>query len=803
VNSFINDVRFAFRSLTQSRGFTTVAVAMVALGIGANAAVFTVTKAVLFKGSRSIDRNDRILYVGSGGPCCVSYPDFDDWRAQAKSFDGMGAVADLRITLSDRRGVAETNSATQVTAETFRLIGQRPAIGRDFLPSDALRGAVPVTILSYGFWERRYGKDPAIVGETVRMNGVATTVIGVMPPGFAFPQKQDVWVPLVPTPDFQQREARRLWFAFGRMADGVTVEAARAEMDIIGRRLAREYPSTNQRFLPVVMTFQQFYVGPNATTTYALMWCAVGFVLLIACANLANLLLARGMGRSREISVRMALGAGRCRIVRQLLVESVMLSVVGGIAGWWIAKAAVQAYELASAAPTLYWSDQLFDYSLDYGVLVYVMAISVSTGLLFGLAPALRLSKLDISSSLKEGKSGGTRSRHLSALLVVGETALAVVLLAAAGVMIRSFLNVYTAQIGVNPSNILTMFLDLPAAKYPTAASQTAFFDQLTTRMSALPGVESVSFAWRPPTSGSLRLPFELAGAPVVDSERRSTLSSLVVSPAYFRTLGATVVSGRDFTDSDAASGMPVAIVNQQFASTNWPGEDPLGRRLRVFDAETPGPWLTVVGVVSNITQNSTRQSADSLVYLPYRQRATSGMWVFARTRVRPATLGAAFRRELQAIDPDLPIWLGPFTLTERLSAVYWNRGLYGGLFLVFAAIALMLAALGLYSVVAHSVSQRTREIGVRMAMGATPRDVLALVVAQGMVPVTIGLAIGVATSSVFNRLLRAELVQVSPADPFALVMASAALVVAAVLGCCLPARRAARVDPLVALKYE
>ena len=607
MNGFMSDLRHALRAMAKSPGFTGVALMTLALGIGVNAAVFTVTKAVLFKGSRSIDRNDRILYIGSGGPCCVSYPDFEDWRAQAKSFVGMGAVADLRITLTDRNGLTDASSATQVTADTFRLIGQAPAIGRDFVMSDALPGAVPVVILSHGFWERRYGKDPAIVGQAVRINGAATTVIGVMAPGFSFPQKQDVWVPLVPTLDFQKRDARRLWFAFGRMADGVSSESARAEMDTIGRRLATAYPRTNQRVLPVVMNFQQFYIGANATAIYASMWGAVGFVLLIASANLANLLLARAVGRSREISVRIALGAGRWRIVRQLLMESVMLSAIGGAFGWWIARWGVRAYELAANAPTLSWSDQLFDYSLDYGVLAYVMAMSIGTGLLFGLAPALRLSKLDVNTALKEGGragTGGRRVRHLTVSLVIGEMALAVVLLSGAGVMLRSFLNVYTADVGANTENVLTMFLALPEGKYPRPESQIAFFERLTTRLQSLPGVESAAIAWRPPTSGSLRLPYELAGASSVDEARRPTLSALVVSPAYFNTLGGAVLAGRDFTDADGASGRPIAIVNQRFASVHWPGQDPLGQSLRLFDGGTPGAWLTVVGVVSNIVQN-------------------------------------------------------------------------------------------------------------------------------------------------------------------------------------------------------
>ena len=506
------------------------------------------------------------------------------------------------------------------------------------------------------------------------------------------------------------------------------------------------------------------------------------------------------------MSVRMALGAGRWRIVRQLLMESVMLSSVGGVFGWWIAKLGVRAYEMASNAPTLSWSDQLFDYSFDYNVFAYIVAISIATGLLFGLVPALRLSKIDVNTVLKQTGRGGTigqRDTQLSAVLVIGEMALAVVLLAGAGVMIRSFLNVYTADIGAKTENILTMFVSLPEPKYSRAASQTSFFDRLTVRLQALPGVESTAIAWRPPTSGSLRFPYELDGAPSVDDERRPTLSALIIGPGYFHTLGAAVLAGRDFSEFDGPSGVPVAIVNQRFANTHWPGGDPLGRRIRLFEGGTPGAWLTVVGVASNIVQNSLRQEFDPLVYLPYHQRATSGMWVFARTRVPPGSLANAFRSELDALDSDLPIWIGPFTLTERLSAIYWNRGLYGSLFLIFAVLALLLASIGLYAVIAHSVNLRIQEIGVRMAMGATMGDVLTLVIRQGMLPVGMGLTIGLAASLALNRLLQAELVQVSAGDPLVFVVTSVTLMMSAGLGCYLPARRAARVDPLVALRYE
>jgi putative ABC transport system permease protein len=801
----LGDVRLSFRTLMKNRGFTAVAVATLAIGIGINAAVFTVTKAALFAGFPMVQANDRIAYL-SGGGCCVSYPDFLDWRAQAKSFTGMAIVHGGGRILSDPNGFPETYDTTEVSADTFQLVGQKPFMGRDFTASDETPGAPPVAILNYGFWERRFGKDPAIIGRVVRMNGAPTTVIGVMPRGFSFPQKQDLWVPLVPTPEVLRRDNRGTWFVFGRMAEGVTIQSARAEMEAIGRRLGQAYPLTNQgrNLLPHVDNFREFFIESDETPIYWTMWGAVAFVLLIACANLANLMLARAMGRSREISVRIALGAGRWRIIRQSLIESVMLSAAGGVLGWWIAKWGVHAYALADRGPGRS-SWRILDYAMDYRVLAYLIAISVVTAFLFGLAPALRLSKLDINTTLKDGgrgATGGARGKRLSALLVVGEVALAVVLLAGAGLMLRSFLNIYHADLGVKTANVLITALSLPEARYPDNQARSAFYDRVKTSLEAVPGVESVAMARALPTTGSAHFPYEIAGAPEADQQRRPALSELTIGPDYFRTLGAQVLAGREFTAADGPSTLPVAIVNQQFASTHWPGEDPLGKALRLFDGKNAKSF-TVVGVASNIVQHArTGDEFDPMIYLPYRQRPEAAMEVIARTHVPPGSLTNAIRREIHTLDSDLPIF-GPFTLDERLEANYWTAGLDGVLFLIFAALALLLASIGLYAVIAHSVSQRTQEIGIRMAVGATARDILQLMYLQGMLPLAIGLAIGLAASLAVNGVLRSALVHVSPSDPTTLVVASAALVFAATLGCLIPARRAMRVDPLVALRHE
>jgi putative ABC transport system permease protein len=812
LDSLARDIRFALRGMRRSPAFTAIAVTTLAVGIGVNAAVFTVTNAALFKGFRSVARNDRILYIGTqnhGRGCCVSYPDFLDWRAEARSFEGLGAVADLQIVVTDEGRAPEHYDATEITANAFALLGQAPLVGRDFTSTDEAPGAAHVTILSDSFWERRYGRDPAIVGRTLRINGTPTTVVGVMPRGFTFPQNQDLWLLLVRTPDSQKREARQLWFAFGRMRDGVTFEGARAELATIGQRLANAYPRTNEGWVPQPRTFAEFFVGRNAAVIYGSMWAAVGFVLLIACANLANLMVARAIGRSREMSVRLALGAGRWRIIRQLLVESVLLSSMAGIAGWWIAKWGVRAYDLVANPPTLSWSEHLLDYTMDDRVFLYLVGISIGTGLLFGVAPAMRLLRVDINAALQHGGRGigaGRRGAHLSALLVIAETALALVLLAGAGVMIRSFLNISTVDLGVRTSNVSTMLLNLPEVRYPRADAQASFFDQLDQRLRAIPGVEAVAIASALPAGGSKRVPFELDGAAPVDEQRRPALSMLTVGPRYFETMGAAVVSGRDFDEHDGAAAPPAVIVNQRFASAYWPARDPIGKRLRLFDGKTASTWLTVVGIVSNIVQNdANRQDVDPLIYVPYRQQPADSMWVLVRARGAAGNLANTFRREIQTLDSRLPIWLGPFTLDERLAGMgnYWRIGSDAALFLLFAAIGLLLASLGVYAVVAHSVSERAHEIGIRIAIGATARDILALVLARGLLPLGIGVAIGLFAALAVNRVLISTLVHVSPADPATMIVAATTLSAAATLGCLIPAWRAMRVDPVVALRHE
>ncbi len=804
---WFEDIRFGLRRLAKDPGFTLTAVVALALGIGANATVFAITNGVLFKSMPFVD--DRILYLATKNVnrgdrnVGVSWPDFRDWRAQVKSFDALGSYYFDAGNVTDKSGVPTRFNVAAVTANTFSMIGQKPIIGRDFTAEDALPGSGAVAILGYHIWEDRYGKDPAVLGQIIRINSVPSTIVGVMQNGLRFPVDTELWTALRPV-DKSEKRAARDFFAFGHMAPSVTEKQARAEMISIGHNLERAYPETNRGMSAEAHTFSEEFNGPEINLLLAALMGAVLFVLLIACANVANLLLARAVERSREISIRIALGAGRWRIIRQLLIESVMLSVAGGGLGYLISIWGVRFFDLSVRSQIPAW----MNFSMDYRGFAYLAVVSLGTGLLFGLVPALRLSKLDVNSSLKDGSrgsSGGKRGKYLASVLVVTEMSLAVVLLAGAGLMIRSFLNIYRMQTGVNQKNVLVMRIFLPDAKYPKPEDQVSFHDRLKARLDSLPGVDVSSISVTMPTGGAIDYPYQLEGAPPVDEKQRPNLNLLVISPDYFRAMDLKVLRGRVFTPNDGVAGPPVTIVNQRFAEKYWPGDDPIGKRLRIYDQKKEQPWMTVVGVVPNVLQNlesANMRDHDPLIYIPYRQKPLRDMSLMARTVVPPNSLATAFRKEVAGLDPDMPLY-NLRSLEERLDINNWSQKVFGSLFGIFALVALVLASVGLYAVIAHSVSQRTQEIGLRMALGASGPTILQLIFAQGMTQVIIGLLIGLGAAVGLTRALNTLLVQVTPGDPVTLISVALVLTAAAVLGCLIPAFRAMRVDPVVALRHE
>ncbi|HEY7388132.1 MAG TPA: ABC transporter permease [Bryobacteraceae bacterium] len=818
LESFFKDIAQGLRVMRTNPRFTLAAIAIVGISIGVNTTVVTLTNAALFKGYPQVQRNDRLLYLTMNPDCCVSYPTFEDWRAMARSFQGMAAVHDSRRTFSDGDDYnsARTYYATEITSNTFRLVERQPLLGRDFTHTDELPGAAPVVILSYRLWDHRYNRNPAILGHTVRLNGLTTTIIGVMPRGFSFPQNQDLWVPMVPTGILRDRsKGGGIWYILGRLADGVSAESARAEMQTIGQRLHALYPRTDSA-LPLVRTFPEFFIRAESIRVYQAMLGAVSFLLLIACANLANLLLARAIDRSRELSVRLALGAGRWRIIRQLLVESVLLSAPGGVLGWVIARYSIVLYAnfadgAGLSSQTGVWFANILDYSMDGLVFAYLVAISLGTGVVFGLAPALKVAKLDIHHMLKDGgrgATGGGRGKRLSTALVMAEIALTVVLLAGSGVMIRSLLKIYTANLGFDPSRELMMTLLLPQSD--TRPEMISFADRLKARLEAVPGVESVAVANTRPYLPFRNAAYETADAPSTPSDEgeqsRPKTSRTITTPDYFRSLGLSMVAGRDFSDADGSAGPPVVIVNRQFASSVWPHQNAIGNHLRLFEGNTAGPWLTVIGIAPDIAQGDFANRLYSFlpeVYVPYRQSPSNVLFIQALTRVSPATLANVFYRELRALDPALPLAIVPQSMAENLGQSRRYQDSISLLFLIFAVVALLLASVGLYSVVAHSVSRRTQEIGVRIALGATGARILSLISRQAIVPVGVGLAAGLAASLGVNRVLDTFIVGVSPSDPIALMGTIVVLILCAAFGCLIPARRAARIDPAQAIRYE
>lgn len=798
--SFAQDLRFASRQLWRSPGFALVALLTLAIGIGVNSAVFTVAHTALFKGFPLVHENDRILYLTTTKNA-VSYPDYLDWQSQARSFERMAMARGVFTTLSSDDGAPATYFTSQVTVNAFTLLGVKPFLGRDFLPSDQHPGAAPVVILRNDLWRSRFARSPSIIGATVRLNGVSAVVVGVMPADFSFPEDQALWTPLVPTEAARKRETFYARYAFGRLARGATREGAAAEMETIGRQLESAYPSTNSNRSPVLYDFREYFIGDNSTKVYGALWGAVGLVLLIASGNVANLLLNRSIRRSRDISVRLALGAGRGKIIRLVVLESVLLSGLAGILGWWIARLCVRAYVWAQASGIT----AVLGYSADAQLLGYAVVISIGSGILVSFPAALWMTRSNVNDTLKDhgrGVAGGGRAKRFAGLLIAVEIALALIVLTGAGLMTRSVLNVYTANIGVNSTNVLTMPMYIPGEQYPGSARQISFYRRLVARLEVVPGVQSVALASVPPTDTAMHSPYDMANTLSVDERAQSTVGQMTVSPGYFRTMEATVVSGRDFNDLDGPSSAPVAIVNQSFVRRNSPTEPVLGKRLRLLRDGNPQAF-TIVGIASDIVQSDrTRQDAEPLVYLPYQQRPQQNMFVFARTRVDPGALATEFSAQVYAMDPHLPV-PAVMPLVDRFARAYQFERNMTSVFVLFASLALSLAVVGLYAVVAYSVRTRTREIGIRRALGATTWQIRNLVLSEAAVPLVVGLTIGVSLSVALAPVLEPILVRVSGVDPATLGAASFTLAASAVAGCLLPARHALQIDPAIVLRHE
>jgi putative ABC transport system permease protein len=804
------DARAALRSLARDSGFAFAAIVTLTAALALNVAVFAVMDSVLNRGFPLVADNDRLLYMQETyphGACCITYADFAAWQAEAESFTELAFVDGTAITLSDTVGGRSVDtSAAAITANTFGLLRVQPALGRDFVAADEAPGAPRVVILSHRFWQARFGGQGDIVGRTIALDGAPATVVGVMPETFDFPARQSLWLPLERTRELEQRTPNG-YLAVGRLAPGATQAAARAELAGINRRLAADHPATNRDVVPRVDTYAQFFIGPDAPAVYRAAWAAAWFVLLIACANLANLTLARLFGRSRELATRLALGAARSRLSRQLVAESVLLAAVSTTAAWFVARALVSAW--ARATDSQY---QIVDYSIDGATLGYLGGVALVATAIFGVVPVARALRQP-TETLARSSARRTRSRRdkrLVGSLVTVQMTLAVVLLGGSGVLVRSLWNIIDADVGVQePEKVLIGWAAMPRGSLPSPVERAAFFESLRERLAAVPGVASAAISNTRPVNVTLQQRFEVEGR-ARDPDTADAAPVLTAAPDYFATIGAALLAGREFGAVDGVA-MPLAvIVNERFAAEYFGGDDPIGRQVRFYEGGVPGDWRTIVGVVSNVMQSEpTRQRFAPLVYLPFAQAPERGAWFFARVANPSAGLAAAVRAAAQDFHPELTIeefstLAASFGfIRDRMDIAHAELGKYAMVAPMFAGVALLLAGIGLYAVVAYAVGQRTREIGIRMAVGAASADVRRLVFREELVPVAVGLGAGLLLSLAGNRVLESQLVGVSPYDPATLMLTCGLLVVVALVACQIPSRRALRVEPAVALRAE
>jgi putative ABC transport system permease protein len=801
----LQDVKYAIRSLIFDPGVTVIVVACLALGIGINATLFSVVDGVLIQ-SLPFAEADRLVVLNEtlerGGvrEAGVSYPNLRDWRLQTTAFSSIAATAVRSITLSDG-AEPERYTGAAITWDLFPLLGVPPALGRHFNPDDDRAGAEPVVILSDDVWRRRYNGDRGVVGRSVTVNGKPHTVVGVMPPKFSFPENQKVWIPLAPIAENDPRTARNL-FTFGRMKPGVDLARARADLASMAATLSSQYPLTSEGWSAMAGPLADDFIPDDVRLVILTMMGAVTLVLLIACANVANLMLARASARQREFSVRAALGAGRARMVRQLVTECVLLGLAAAPLG--VAVAYVGIWLLDGAVPP----DNI-PYYIHWEIsgrgIAYTIAISALTGLVFGLAPALQAGRLNIHEALRDGARGSGQSGRRARLrngLVIAEIALALVLLIGASLFVRSFLNLESASPGFNTSPLLTLRFYMAGDAYVAEERMAQRVEDIMRRIEGLPGVEfAYASNFVPLDRGGGGGNAIVDGRPVPSGEE-PFISFIGVTPHFQKTMGLALLKGRDFTDAEGASRTAVAVINDTMARKLWPDADPVGRRFRLVET-APVEWFTVIGVAPDIQQFQMDDDPPlPTAYVPYPYSVAANTGVVIRTASSPAGLAAAVRAEIRASDSALAIF-SVRTMEDLRRSGFWQFRLFGFMFGIFGAAALFLAAIGVYGVLSFSVSQRTQEMGVRIALGAQRADVLRLVVRQGITLAMIGVVVGVVGAFGVTRVIASLLYNVTPTDPISFGGVAIFLTAIAFVASYLPARRATSVDPIVALRNE
>ena len=800
----IQDIRYALRMMLKQPVFTAVAVVALALGIGANTAIFTVVNAVLLR-PLPYDDPDHLVWLWDTLPqlatAPTSLPEFIDWRDQNQSFEYLAAYQSGNMFFDDGNSTEDTPVGL-VTPDLFSLFRVKPLLGRTFSEEETRPGRFRVAVISQSLWQRRFGSDPNVLGRTVQLSGAASTIIGVIPAGFSFPNEAQLWRPLPIDPNKLDRGPHYLRVV-GRLKPGVTLPQAQAEMSTIASRLAVQYPEKTAGHGIKLELLSKVVVGDIGPALFVLLG-AVGFVLLIACANVANLQLARAGARQREIAVRTALGASRTRIIRQLLTESILLAIAGGVAGLLVAVWGVSS--LVSLSPDTI--PRVHEIGIDVKVAAFTLLISLVTGVVFGLAPALQVSKPDLTDALKESgrTTAGAARNRLRSLLVVSEIALSLVLLIGAGLMIKSFAILNRVDPGFNPDKLLTMGVTLLRSKYPEDSRVAAFYSQLLEQVAAAPGVKSAGAITELPLSGANTSDnFTIEGRPAIAKQEQPLTECRFVTPHYFESMDIPLLKGRDFADTDTKQTPNVVVINEAFARRHFADEDPIGHRIQLQGQFRDPPLI--VGVVGNVRDLGLDEQPTPEAYFPYLQNLLSetydrSLTIVVRTKSDPRTISEALRAELLSLDTTLPVYaLKPMTeyLRDSLSRRRFNMVLLS----VFAAVALLLAAVGIYGVISYSVSQRTHEIGIRVAVGAQTRDILKLVIGQAMLLTLLGVTAGLAAAIALTRLMESLLFEVSATDPLTFAIISAILTGVALVACFVPARRATKVDPMVALRYE